>query len=125
MTSWMCTLSLFDLNLGIRLVISAASAYDNIEWINNLVAYISRIAQTKIIGAHYCLFSHPNSTASRHMHRSPDNRTCIGGECVPNGRWELGPTPLQLTDLGETIFNSDGLVSPFRIAPLLLLYFLP
>ena len=36
----------------------------------------------------------------------------LGGECVPNdGRWELGPTPLQLTDLGKRIFGSDELVS--------------
>lgn len=36
----------------------------------------------------------------------------LGGECVPNGgRWELGPTALQLTDLGKRIFGSDELVS--------------
>jgi hypothetical protein len=36
----------------------------------------------------------------------------LGGECVPNdGRWELGPTPLQLTHLGKRIFGSDELVS--------------
>ena len=40
----------------------------------------------------------------------------LGGECVPNGgRWELGPTPLRLTDLGKRIFNSDELVGPAHI----------
>ncbi|KIM43592.1 hypothetical protein M413DRAFT_443508 [Hebeloma cylindrosporum] len=78
---------------------SAASAHENIEWINNLVAYIARVAQTKphikIIGI---CFGHQIIARA------------LGGECVPNGgRWELGPTPLQLTDLGKRIFGSDEL----------------
>jgi GMP synthase-like glutamine amidotransferase len=36
----------------------------------------------------------------------------LGGECVPNGDiWELGPTQIQLTDIGKQIFGSyDTLV---------------
>jgi len=83
----------------IMLTGSAASAYEDIEWINNLVAYIAHIAQTKphikIIGI---CFGHQIIARA------------LGGECVPNGgRWELGPTRLRLTDLGKRIFNSDEL----------------
>lgn len=36
----------------------------------------------------------------------------LGGECVPNGGiWELGPTPIHLTDIGKQLFGpSDTLV---------------
>lgn len=40
----------------------------------------------------------------------------LGGECVPNGgRWEVGPTTLQLSDLGKKIFGDvSTLVSRYR-----------
>lgn len=32
----------------------------------------------------------------------------MGGECVPNGgRWEVGVTDVELTDIGKTIFRTD------------------
>lgn len=35
----------------------------------------------------------------------------IGGECVPNdGKWEIGVTEVDLTDLGNQIFGTDTLV---------------
>lgn len=41
----------------------------------------------------------------------------LGGECVPNGgRWEVGVTPLELTDLGKEIFGVEELVR--RLPPL-------
>jgi len=35
----------------------------------------------------------------------------LGGECVPNGRWEIGPTNVKLTNLGQQIFGVETLVS--------------
>lgn len=34
----------------------------------------------------------------------------LGGQCVRNDRWEIGPTTLNLTDLGKTILGVDSLV---------------
>ncbi|KAF8960621.1 class I glutamine amidotransferase-like protein [Flammula alnicola] len=79
----------------IMLTGSAASAYENIEWINKLVAYIARVAETKphikIIGI---CFGHQIIARA------------LGGECVPNGgKWEIGPTAVRLTELGKRIFG--------------------
>lgn len=36
----------------------------------------------------------------------------LGGSCVPNdGRWEIGPCEVEMTDLGKQIFGLDFLVS--------------
>lgn len=36
----------------------------------------------------------------------------LGGSCVPNdGRWEIGPCEIDMTDLGKQIFGLDVLVS--------------
>ncbi|KAF8908109.1 class I glutamine amidotransferase-like protein [Gymnopilus junonius] len=74
---------------------TAANAYDNIDWINNLVAYVARIASSKphikLIGI---CFGHQIIARA------------LGGECVPNnGRWEVGPTQITLTQLGKSIFG--------------------
>ncbi|KAF9465868.1 class I glutamine amidotransferase-like protein [Collybia nuda] len=84
---------------GIVLTGSAASAYENVEWINKLVAFIARIAndlpQIKIIGI---CFGH--QIVGR----------ALGGECVPNnGIWEVGPTTVDLTDLGKEFFGVETL----------------
>ncbi|KAF9554793.1 class I glutamine amidotransferase-like protein [Agrocybe pediades] len=83
----------------IMLTGSAASAYENIEWINKLVDYLARIAATKphikLIGI---CFGHQIIARA------------LGGECVPNGgKWEVGPTTIQLTDLGKQLFHADTL----------------
>ncbi|KAJ3492957.1 hypothetical protein NLJ89_g11128 [Agrocybe chaxingu] len=80
----------------IMLTGSAASAYENIEWVNKLVAYVARVAEskpkTKIIGI---CFGHQIIARA------------LGGECVPNGgHWECGPTPIQLTELGKQLFGA-------------------
>ncbi|PPQ98594.1 hypothetical protein CVT26_013777 [Gymnopilus dilepis] len=81
---------------------SAANAYDNLEWINTLVAYIQRIASSKphirLIGI---CFGHQIIARA------------LGGQCVPNdGRWEVGPTQIALTPLGRRVFGGrDTLVS--------------
>ena len=40
----------------------------------------------------------------------------LGGECVPNnGRWEVGTTDMELTDIGKKVFETDrsSIVSHF------------
>ncbi|PPQ70426.1 hypothetical protein CVT24_013176 [Panaeolus cyanescens] len=74
---------------------SASSAYEDIEWINKLTQYIARVVNEKphikIIGI---CFGHQVIARA------------LGGECVPNnGRWEIGPTHIHLTDLGKRFFG--------------------
>jgi len=80
---------------------SAASAYENIEWINKLVDFVALVAENKprikLIGI---CFGHQIIGRA------------LGGECVPNGgKWEVGPTTVDLTDLGKEFFG----VSTFNI----------
>ncbi|KAF6752832.1 cytoplasmic protein [Ephemerocybe angulata] len=84
---------------GIILTGSAASAYENVEWVNKLVAFVKDLVENrshiKVIGI---CFGHQIIARA------------FGGECVPNGgRWEIGPTPLALTDLGQRIFGVESL----------------
>jgi len=81
---------------GIILTGSAASAYDNLEWINTLVAYIASVAEDKphikLLGI---CFGH--QIISR----------ALGEDCVPNeGRWEAGITPVELTEAGKQLFGT-------------------
>ncbi|KAH8103318.1 class I glutamine amidotransferase-like protein [Cristinia sonorae] len=74
---------------------SAASAYENLEWINLLVAYIASVAEEKphikLIGI---CFGHQILARA------------LGGECVPNGGlWEVGPTTVDLSDVGQQLFG--------------------
>ncbi|KAI0686455.1 class I glutamine amidotransferase-like protein [Cytidiella melzeri] len=78
---------------------SAASAYENLDWINKLVDYTAYVvkekAHIKLIGI---CFGH--QIISR----------ALGEECVPNGgKWEIGPTTLQLTDVGKELFGVETL----------------
>ncbi|CAL1711069.1 unnamed protein product [Somion occarium] len=84
---------------GIILTGSAASAYENLDWINLLVSYIASIAeekpQIKLLGI---CFGH--QIISR----------ALGCECVPNdGKWEVGVTPVDLTETGKQIFGTSTL----------------
>jgi len=84
---------------GIMYTGSAASAYNDVEWINKLVKFTARVANDKphikIIGI---CFGH--QIISR----------ALGGETVPNnGLWEVGPTPIDLTDLGKRLFGVESL----------------
>ncbi|PCH38959.1 class I glutamine amidotransferase-like protein [Wolfiporia cocos MD-104 SS10] len=74
---------------------SAASAYENLEWINRLVEYVREVAltkpQVKIFGI---CFGHQIVARA------------LGGECVPNGRnWEVGVTEVSLTPLGQQLLG--------------------
>ncbi|KII87858.1 hypothetical protein PLICRDRAFT_42374 [Plicaturopsis crispa FD-325 SS-3] len=84
---------------AILLTGSAASAYENLEWINRLVAYVASVInsqpQVKVIGI---CFGH--QIVGR----------ALGAECVPNdGKWEVGVTPVQMSDEGKRIFGVDTL----------------
>ncbi|KAJ7864993.1 class I glutamine amidotransferase-like protein [Mycena olivaceomarginata] len=84
---------------GVLITGSKFSAYDDVEWINTLVAFTARVAKTrpqlKIIGI---CFGHQIVARA------------LGGRCVPNsGRWEVGPTPVPLTPLGKELFGVDEL----------------
>lgn len=77
---------------------SAASAYENLEWINRLVDYVRDVATNKphikLIGI---CFGHQIIARA------------LGGECVPNSNWEISITELQLTDIGKKLFGADSL----------------
>lgn len=77
------------------IIIAAASAYAYLEWIHKLVAFTAHLAQdhpkVKLLGI---CFGHQIISLA------------FGGACVKNdGKWEIGPTKLRLTDLGESIFG--------------------
>ncbi|EGN94380.1 hypothetical protein SERLA73DRAFT_188231 [Serpula lacrymans var. lacrymans S7.3] len=78
---------------------SAASAYQNLEWINKLIAYVKRLVEekpeVKIFGI---CFGHQIVARA------------VGGECVPtDGLWEIGVTEMQLTDVGKKVFGVDSI----------------
>ncbi|KAG6826156.1 hypothetical protein H0H92_000928 [Tricholoma furcatifolium] len=78
---------------------SAASAHEDVPWITTLVAFTKRIAHErpniKLIGI---CFGHQIIARA------------LGGTCTPNpSGWEVGPTPLELTDIGKDLFGVDTL----------------
>ncbi|KAF7313807.1 Glutamine amidotransferase type-1 domain-containing protein [Mycena chlorophos] len=84
---------------GIIYTGSKASAYESIEWITKLVAFTTRVAaekpHIKLIGI---CFGHQIIARA------------LGGRCVKNeGKWEVGPTPIELTSLGREVFGTDKL----------------
>ncbi|KAF7303763.1 Glutamine amidotransferase type-1 domain-containing protein [Mycena indigotica] len=88
-----------DESQGILITGSKASAYEDIEWINKLVEFVRRVAtdkpSVKIVGI---CFGHQIIGRA------------LGGRVVKNnGKWEVGPTPIELTTLGKEVFGSDSL----------------
>ncbi|KAK7040790.1 hypothetical protein VNI00_009696 [Paramarasmius palmivorus] len=87
---------------------SAANAYDPLEWTQKLIAYVARIADPatspnpdiKLVGA-------PTGICFGHQIIA----MALGGKCerTPGARWEVGPTPIKLTDLGKELFGVDDL----------------
>ncbi|KAI0635143.1 class I glutamine amidotransferase-like protein [Trametes polyzona] len=78
---------------------SAASAYENLDWINRLVDYVRFLAKEK---PHVRIFGicFGHQIVAR----------ALGGECVPNdGKWEIGVTEIGLTDVGKKLFGVDKL----------------
>jgi len=77
---------------------SAASAYADIEWIHKLVEFTAHLAKdhprVKLFGI---CFGHQIISLA------------LGGTCVKNeGKWEIGPTKLRLTGLGESVFGLEN-----------------
>lgn len=84
---------------GLLITGSKASAYEDVEWINRLVAFVARVAITKphvkIVGI---CFGHQIVARA------------LGGRCVRNdGKWEVGPTQVTLTGLGKEVFGVESL----------------
>ncbi|KAJ6466935.1 class I glutamine amidotransferase-like protein [Mycena sanguinolenta] len=81
---------------GILITGSKANAYEDIEWINKLVEYTARVATEKpnlrIVGI---CFGHQIVART------------LGGRCVRNDKWEVGPTPVTLSPLGKEVFGVD------------------
>ncbi|KAI0646276.1 class I glutamine amidotransferase-like protein [Trametes meyenii] len=78
---------------------SAASAYEDQAWINRLVDYVRFLdkekPQIRLIGI---CFGHQIVARA------------LGGECVPNGgKWEIGVTEIDLTDLGQKLLGVQKL----------------
>ncbi|KAJ7103716.1 class I glutamine amidotransferase-like protein [Mycena epipterygia] len=82
---------------GMLITGSKASAYEDVPWINELVAFVARAAQKpelKIVGI---CFGHQILARA------------LEGRCVRNdGRWEVGPTKIGLTDLGKKVFDVES-----------------
>ena len=104
----------------------AASAYENLEWINKLVEYTEYVVKQK---SHIRLIGMFSSFTSE----SVSNKTqcpgicfghqiisrALGCECVPNsGKWEIGPTTLDLTELGKQLFGVETLVRFTALYPI-------
>ncbi|KAH9173859.1 class I glutamine amidotransferase-like protein [Lactarius sanguifluus] len=84
---------------GIIISGSAASAYEDFEWIKRLVSWVATLATqrplVKIIGI---CFGHQIVARA------------LGGKCVSNsGKWEVAITEVALTDLGQRIFGAQSL----------------
>ncbi|KAJ4474392.1 class I glutamine amidotransferase-like protein [Lentinula aciculospora] len=76
---------------------SAVSAYADLEWIHTLVEFTAHLVKnhpkTRIFGI---CFGHQIVSLA------------LGGTCVKNdGKWEIGPTKLRLTDIGESVFGIE------------------
>ncbi|KAN0126047.1 Class I glutamine amidotransferase-like protein [Russula decolorans] len=88
-------MDILDTYDGIVITGSAASAYEDVEWINKLVSWVANVANSrpriKIIGI---CFGHQIIARA------------LGGECVPNGgKWEVAIAGVALTELGQRIFG--------------------
>ncbi|KAF8549196.1 class I glutamine amidotransferase-like protein [Imleria badia] len=84
---------------GLLISGSRASAYEDKEWINKLIAYVARIiAEKPSLKLFGICFGHQIIAGA------------LGGSCVQNnGLWEVSVTTVQLTPLGKAIFGSDQL----------------
>ncbi|EJD07897.1 class I glutamine amidotransferase-like protein [Fomitiporia mediterranea MF3/22] len=89
---------------GVLISGSKYSAYDDDPWIAKLVEWVRYVAtrrdEVKLIGI---CFGHQIVARA------------LGGECVPNdGRWEVGTTDMELTDIGKAVFNTDRSMLPIQ-----------
>ncbi|KAH9055119.1 class I glutamine amidotransferase-like protein [Lactarius deliciosus] len=92
---------------GIIISGSAASAYEDFEWIKRLVSWVATLVTQrpliKIIGI---CFGHQIVARA------------LGGKCVSNsGKWEVAITEVTLTDLGQRIFGAQSLAHHVPVTP--------
>ncbi|KIK69120.1 hypothetical protein GYMLUDRAFT_35181 [Collybiopsis luxurians FD-317 M1] len=74
---------------------SAASAYADIEWIHKLIEFTVHLVK-----------DHPKVRLFGICFGHQIISLALGGACVKNeGRWEVGPTSIRLTDVGAQIFE--------------------
>ncbi|KAJ3965777.1 class I glutamine amidotransferase-like protein [Lentinula raphanica] len=74
---------------------SAASAYADLAWIHRLIEFTANLvrnhSKVRIFGI---CFGHQIVSLA------------LGGTCVKNdGKWEVGPTNIRLTDMGKVVFG--------------------
>ncbi|KAG5351513.1 hypothetical protein C0989_006173 [Termitomyces sp. Mn162] len=77
---------------------SAANAFDDVDWINTLVAFTARVID-----------SHPALKLIAICFGHQIIARALGASCVRNHRWEVGPTQLTLTPLAQSLFATDSL----------------
>ncbi|RPD65431.1 class I glutamine amidotransferase-like protein [Lentinus tigrinus ALCF2SS1-7] len=88
-----------DIYDAVLLTGSAASAYENLDWINRLIEYVQYLVKKK---PHIRIFGicFGHQIVAR----------ALGGECVPNGgNWEVGVTKIDLTATGKKLFGVSEL----------------
>lgn len=78
---------------------SATSAYDDtIQWVRELLAFLKGLIN-----------NHPKVKLCGICFGHQIVCRALGGECAPNGQWEIGPTTIELSDMGKSIFGVDKL----------------
>jgi len=81
---------------GIVITGSAASAYEPLEWIDKLVAFMRSAVE-----------SHPHINMIGICFGHQIMARALGGECAPNsGKWEVGVYEVQLSEIGKGLFGS-------------------
>ncbi|KDQ51908.1 hypothetical protein JAAARDRAFT_107677, partial [Jaapia argillacea MUCL 33604] len=73
----------------------AASAYENVEWINKLTEFVVGVARTK-----------PEVKIIRICFSHQIIARALSSTIVPNnGIWEVGPTKVKLNEVGKELFG--------------------
>ncbi|KAI0300069.1 class I glutamine amidotransferase-like protein [Multifurca ochricompacta] len=87
---------------GIVITGSAASAYEDVEWINRLVSWVADL-QCK---DHILKSSAFTGICFGHQIVA----RALGGECVSNnGNWEIAISEVTLTNLGQRVFGTQSI----------------
>lgn len=103
------------------LLLTATAAYDDsILWVRELLAFLKNLIhnhhQIKLCGEQCDLHKLRQICSSPMVILG----ICFGhqivcraldGECMPSGQWEIGPTSIDLSDIGRSIFGVDKLVN--------------
>ena len=102
-------------------LLTATAAYDDsILWVRELLAFLRNLIHNhhkiKLCGEQCDLHKLRQICSSPMVILG----ICFGhqivcraldGECMPSGQWEIGPTSIDLSDIGRSIFGVDKLVN--------------